>query len=248
MTGSESRFVNGPFAGLKLGEAWPKMPPEWLALGFPAILIFPAREILFTEEKLSVQVHPPDYFAAQVRGNPAAGSKTEMWYVVQARPGAEVMAGLKPGVTRGKTFRAAIADGTAEDCLQHIGLVAGDVIFVPAGTAHTMGPGLVICESGQHSDHHLPRLRLQSARCQWQCSRIACREGSRSDQVRHSSRRKGRASAQGSCRARRNALCGLPILCHRAMGIHRANRFRNLAGALRFADISRRKWKYPLEQ
>lgn len=152
MTASESRFVDGPFAGKKLGEAWPKMTPEWTGSLVHSGPIFPLLvKFLFTEEKLSVQVHPPDDYAALHEQETGGRGKTEMWYVVRARPRAEVMAGIKSGVTR-EAFRGAIANGTAEDCLQHIALRAGDVVFVPAGTAHTMGPGLVICEIQQHSD------------------------------------------------------------------------------------------------
>jgi mannose-6-phosphate isomerase len=54
-------------------------------------------------------------------------------------------------VTR-EDFHRAIANGTAEDCLEHLRLRAGDAVFVPAGTAHTIGPGLVLCEIQEHSD------------------------------------------------------------------------------------------------
>ena len=59
--------------------------------------------------------------------------------------------GLKPSVTR-EDFRRAIADGSAEDCLEHVPMRTGDAVFVPAGTAHTIGPGLVLCEIQEHSD------------------------------------------------------------------------------------------------
>jgi mannose-6-phosphate isomerase len=61
------------------------------------------------------------------------------------------MVGLKPGVDREK-FARAIQDGTVEECLRHLELLAGDAIFVPAGTAHTIGPGFVLCEIQEHSD------------------------------------------------------------------------------------------------
>jgi mannose-6-phosphate isomerase len=150
LTGNESQFVDGPFAGMKLGDAWPAMPPEWagtLAGGggaFPLLVKF-----IFSEEKLSVQVHPDDDYAAK-RENGGRG-KTEMWYALRARPGAEVLAGMKRDVTR-EEFERAIANGTAEDCLMHVPVSAGDVVFVPAGTAHTIGPGLVLCEIQQQSD------------------------------------------------------------------------------------------------
>jgi mannose-6-phosphate isomerase len=152
MTGAECRFANGPFAGKNLGEAWPLMPPEWTgtaahrAAGFPLLVKF-----IFPQAKLSVQVHPDDDYAA--RHEPEAGGrgKTEMWYALRARPGAEVLVGMKPDVTL-EAFKRAIADGAAENCLEHVPLREGDAIFVPAGTAHTIGPGLVLCEIQEHSD------------------------------------------------------------------------------------------------
>lgn len=155
LTGYECRFANGPYAGKKLGEAWTEMPAEWSGTalkkdaGFPLLLKF-----IFAEDKLSVQVHPDDAYALAHEKLPGGGpgrGKTEMWYAVQARPGAEVLLGLKESVTRG-AFARSIADGTAEDSLVHVPISPGDVIFVPAGTAHTIGAGLVLCEIQQYSD------------------------------------------------------------------------------------------------
>jgi mannose-6-phosphate isomerase len=152
MTGNECRFASGPFAGQKLGEVWHKMPPHWagtqavLTRDFPLLVKF-----IFAEQKLSVQVHPDDEFAKRNEPGPGSCGKTEMWYALRAREGAEVLLGLKPGVTAEK-FKRAIVDGTAEDLLEHVPMRPGDTIFVPAGTAHTIGPGLVLCEIQQHSD------------------------------------------------------------------------------------------------
>jgi mannose-6-phosphate isomerase len=152
MTGSECRFASGPFAGEKLGEVWPKLPAEWSGTQADRDNLFPLLvKFIFAEQKLSVQVHPGDDYAARHESATGGRGKTEMWYALRAREGAEVMVGLKPGVTAEK-FKHAIADGTAEDCLEHIPMHAGDAIFVPAGTAHTIGPGLVLCEIQQHSD------------------------------------------------------------------------------------------------
>jgi mannose-6-phosphate isomerase len=152
MTGNDSVFANGPYEGRKLGEAWPQMPVEWRGTSVPASGIFPIlTKFIFSEEKLSVQVHPDDEYAAKHEISAGGVGKTEMWYALRARPGAEVLAGLKPHVTR-EQFRQAIADGTAEDCLEHVPLNEGEAIFIPARTAHTIGPGLVLCEIQQHSD------------------------------------------------------------------------------------------------
>ncbi len=152
MTGSECRFANGLFVGQKLGEAWPKMPPEWTGTAVDRSGAFPLLvKFLFPEDKLSVQVHPDDDYAARHEQAAGGRGKTEMWYAVDARPGAEVLVGLKPGVTR-ESLERAIADGTAENCLERVPLRAGDAVFVPARTAHTIGPGLVLCEVQQNSD------------------------------------------------------------------------------------------------
>ena len=152
MTGSECRFANGPFIGQKLGEAWPIMPVEWTGTQISPGGIFPLlAKFVFAEEKLSLQVHPDDEYAA--RHEQAAGGlgKTEMWYSVHSRAGAEVLAGLKPDVTREK-FAQAIADCTAENCVDRIPLDSGDAVFIPAGTVHTIGPGNILCEIQEHSD------------------------------------------------------------------------------------------------
>jgi mannose-6-phosphate isomerase len=152
MTGSECRFSSGPFAGRKLGEAWPEMPEEWAGTRADPSAAFPLLvKFIFSEEKLSVQVHPDDAYASKHEQAAGGRGKTEMWYTLRARPGAEVLVGLKPDVTR-ESFKRAIADGSAEDCLEHVPLTSGEAIFVPAGTAHTIGPGLVLCEIQQHSD------------------------------------------------------------------------------------------------
>ncbi|HKQ86338.1 MAG TPA: type I phosphomannose isomerase catalytic subunit, partial [Candidatus Acidoferrales bacterium] len=152
MTGNDSVFSNGPYARRRLGEAWPEMPVEWRGTSIRRSGVFPIlTKFIFAEEKLSVQVHPDDEYASKHEAAAGGVGKTEMWYALRARPGAEVLAGLKPEVTRDK-FQQAIADGTAEDCLEHVPIKEGEAIFIPARTAHTIGPGLVLCEIQQHSD------------------------------------------------------------------------------------------------
>jgi mannose-6-phosphate isomerase len=153
MTGMECRFASGPFAGQKLGDVWRTLPASWTGTqaggadgSFPLLVKF-----IFADEKLSVQVHPDDDYAARHEKAAGGRGKTEMWYAIHARPGAEVLAGLKPGVTP-EIFKRAIEDGSAEDCLLHVPFRAGEAIFVPSGTAHTIGAGLVLCEIQEYSD------------------------------------------------------------------------------------------------
>jgi mannose-6-phosphate isomerase len=152
LTGSECRFASGPFAGRQLGEIWREVPPEWAGTARESSGDFPLLvKFIFPEDKLSVQVHPDDAYAQRHEQAAGGRGKTEMWYVIDARPGAEVLVGLRSGVTR-EDFTRAIAGGTAENCLDRIPLGPGDAVFVPAGTAHTIGPGLVLCEIQEFSD------------------------------------------------------------------------------------------------
>jgi mannose-6-phosphate isomerase len=152
MTGNECRFASGPFAGEKLGDVWPAIPAEWKGASLSGGATFPLLiKFIFTEGKLSVQVHPDDEYASRHEQAAGGHGKTEMWYAVRARPGAEVFVGMRQEVTR-EGFERAIADGTAETCLEHFPLEEGDAVFVPARTAHTIGPGLVLCEIQQNSD------------------------------------------------------------------------------------------------
>ncbi|MGB6546166.1 MAG: class I mannose-6-phosphate isomerase [Candidatus Acidiferrales bacterium] len=152
LTGEACRFAIGPFAGQTLGEAWPQMPAEWTGTRLAGQNHIPLlAKFIFPGDKLSVQVHPDDEYAKKhERANGGVG-KTEMWYVAGALPGAKVRVGLDPGVTR-ETFLHSISAGTTERCLGAIAVKAGDTIFVPAGTVHMLGPGVVLYEMQQYSD------------------------------------------------------------------------------------------------
>lgn len=152
LTGLECRFATGTFAGKKLAEAWRDMGPEWAGTSIERLATFPLLiKFLFTDDKLSVQVHPDDSYAAKHEAEAGGRGKTEMWYALRAEPGAGVLVGLRPEVTKEK-LRSAISGGTAEECLAHVPLRAGEAVFVPARTAHTIGAGLVLCEIQEYSD------------------------------------------------------------------------------------------------
>ncbi len=152
LTGENCRVATGSFAGRPLGEVWRELPQEFTGsrpFGAPRIPLLV--KFIFPEDKLSVQVHPNDEYAREHEAAAGGMGKTEMWYAVSVRAGAELRLGLEPGVTPEK-FRQAIADGTAEQCMRRFAVNPGDAFFVPAGTAHMIGPGMVLCEVQQHSD------------------------------------------------------------------------------------------------
>jgi mannose-6-phosphate isomerase len=152
LTGQQCVFATGSFAGRSLGDVWPSLGPEWTGtrLG-PTPRIPLLVKFLFPEDKLSIQVHPSDEYARGHESVPNPAGKTEMWYVIASRPGAEIGLGFQPGVTA-ESFQRAIDDGSVEQTLRQIPVRPGEVYFVPAGTAHMIGPGMVLCEIQQHSD------------------------------------------------------------------------------------------------
>ncbi len=152
MTGAGARFAGGAFAGRTLGEAWPEMTPEWTGSRVKHEPLFPLLvKFIFAETNLSVQVHPGDDYAARFEQSAGGRGKTEMWHILSARKDAAVLAGLKPHVTRASLERA-VAEGTAENLLERVPVRPGDTVFIPAGTVHTIGAGLVLCEIQQNSD------------------------------------------------------------------------------------------------
>lgn len=111
---------------------------------FPLLL-----KLLDCNDILSVQVHPDDESAARL-GEPDVG-KTEMWYVLYAQPGAELICGLLPGIDR-PAFQNALRENRIVDTLQRVPVKAGDSVTVPAGTVHAIGKGILLAEIQQNSD------------------------------------------------------------------------------------------------
>jgi mannose-6-phosphate isomerase len=130
-------------AGL-LGEGFAQEPPGGGAPVFPWLIKF-----LDASDWLSVQVHP-DADAVR-RLWPGEGPKNEAWFVLAAEPGSRVWAGLLPGVDQ-KRLRAALAAGTVADCLHQFSPRPGDCLFLPAGTVHAVGGGVLFAEVQQTSD------------------------------------------------------------------------------------------------
>ena len=147
--GDASVIANGPLAGKNLCWLMENHRAELLGNAKPAnenrfpLLI----KILDAREKLSLQVHPPANKAAGLGGEP----KTEMWFIADAAPGAELYAGLKQGITRAE-FERRVQDGSVAQCFHHVPVRAGDAMFLPSGRVHAIGAGLVIFEIQQNSD------------------------------------------------------------------------------------------------
>ena len=118
--------------------------PASLRGRFPLLFKF-----LDANQNLSVQVHPDDEGAACL-ATPDLG-KTEFWYVVHAEPGAEIYAGLREGVSH-SDFQAAVERGRVREILHRFQVGAGDGVFIPAGTVHAIGAGLLIAEIQQASN------------------------------------------------------------------------------------------------
>jgi mannose-6-phosphate isomerase len=125
-----------------VGELWFERADKQAPL--PALLL----KLLFTSEPLSIQVHPDDTFA-RARGLP--NGKSEAWYIISAQPGAQIGVGLTHRVTP-QELRASIRNGSIVELVQWRRVAAGDVIFIPAGTIHAIGAGIVLAEIQQRSD------------------------------------------------------------------------------------------------
>jgi mannose-6-phosphate isomerase len=134
---SQASTRDGP-----IGELWFERPG--LAAPETALLL----KLLFTTEPLSIQVHPDDAFARSIG---LSNGKSEAWYILSAVPGAEVAVGLN--YPRSATeLRTAITDGSIANIVHWHPVHKGDVIFIPAGTIHAIGAGIVLAEIQQHSD------------------------------------------------------------------------------------------------
>jgi mannose-6-phosphate isomerase len=146
--GDVSVIANGPLAGKNLRWLMENHRAELLGDAKPANgNRFPLLcKILDAREKLSLQVHPPAHKAAGLGGEP----KTEMWFIADAVPGAELFVGLKRGVTRAE-FEKKVETGEVAECFHRVSVRASDAMFLPSGRVHAIGAGLVIFEIQQHS-------------------------------------------------------------------------------------------------
>ena len=106
-------------------------------------------KLIDAKRDLSVQVHPGDAYAFSEEGGQQG--KTEMWYVLEAEPGASLVFGLRCAVPP-ETLRSALADGTVEALLNRVPVRRGDVFYIPSGTIHAIGSGILLAEVQQNSN------------------------------------------------------------------------------------------------
>jgi len=146
--GDASVIANGPLAGKDLRWLMENHAEEMLGPSAKNADRFPLLvKILDARDKLSLQVHPPAAIARELGGEP----KTEMWYIAEATPDADLFVGLKSGVTRAE-FERKIQDGTVAECFHRLPVEKGDAVFLPSGRVHAIGAGNVIFEIQQNSD------------------------------------------------------------------------------------------------
>src|SRR6266576_5290842 len=144
---AQSIVRGGPLAGRSLHDLWVNFREELFgripdALRFPLLI-----KLLDAQEKLSLQVHPPQEIAESLGGE----AKTEFWYVVAAEPNADIFVGLRKSMTRDQ-FENALNSGTVADCVHAIRMKNGDAMFLPSGRFHAIGAGNILVEVQQNSD------------------------------------------------------------------------------------------------
>ncbi|MGP4105829.1 mannose-6-phosphate isomerase, class I [Virgibacillus sp. L01] len=142
-----SEIVNGPLQGKDLVEAWKEHPEIFGKTSteedFPLLV-----KILDANNDLSVQVHPDDTYARQVEGE--SYGKTECWYVLDCEEGAKIVFGHH--AQSAEEFRRVVDSGDWDKLLRRVKVQKGDFIYVPSGTIHAIGKGIVILETQQSSD------------------------------------------------------------------------------------------------
>lgn len=138
-------ITNGPYQGYTLDQVWEQAPSLFGASGqqnFPLLT-----KILDANDKLSVQVHPDDNYAQKYEGE---NGKTECWYILDAAPDAEIIYGVN--ADNQDEINQMLDQGDFETLFHHIKVTKGDFFYVPSGTVHAIGKGIMILETQQSSD------------------------------------------------------------------------------------------------
>lgn len=146
--GATNLVENGCGAGRSLAECLSEMGLDAVQPGYDG-KVFPLLiKLIDAESPLSVQVHPDDAYA-KTKG--VGNGKTEMWVVIDAKPGAELVMGLADGVNRAG-FSIAVAEKKFDGVMKRVPVKGGDVFFIPSGMLHAIGGGILIAEVQQNCD------------------------------------------------------------------------------------------------
>lgn len=144
-----SFVVNGPLAGKALPEVLELWGEKVLGQKAAAFPYFPLLlKLIDAKDTLSVQVHPNDEYAMRVEGE---FGKTEMWYVVDCEPGAQLIYGFNQTLSKAE-FEKRIEENTLPEVCNYVTVHPGDVFFIEAGTLHAIGNGILIAEIQQNSN------------------------------------------------------------------------------------------------
>lgn len=144
-----SIIADGDYAGYPLTKYIEEKGEGVLGTAASALDTFPILiKLIDAADNLSLQVHPNDKYAYRVEGEPG---KTEMWYVIDCEPGAELIYGFRETITK-EQFEKAIEDNTILDLVNRVPVKKGDLFFVEAGTLHGIGAGITVAEIQQNSN------------------------------------------------------------------------------------------------
>lgn len=144
-----NRIGNGVHAGRTLAELRAELGGELLGSLDPAPIFPLLTKFIDARKPLSVQVHPGDAYAQRVEHQPFG--KTECWYVLEAEPDAKIVLGWNRNTSR-EEYLARVKDGSLGTLLRNVPARAGDVFYLPAGTLHAIGSGIILYETQQASD------------------------------------------------------------------------------------------------
>jgi mannose-6-phosphate isomerase len=140
---------NGSYAGTTIGELRARLGADLMGGADPAAPFPLLTKLIDARAALSVQVHPDDAYARRVEGAP--NGKTECWCVLEADPGAEIVLGWNRATTR-EEYLERVREASLDDVLRRVPARPGDAFYLPAGTLHAIGAGIVLFETQQTSD------------------------------------------------------------------------------------------------
>ena len=145
----ENRTTTGAYAGKTLADLRGELGHDLTGRTDPKHIFPLLTKLIDAREALSVQVHPGDEYAARVEHQRTG--KTESWYILEAHEGASIVLGWNRDTSRGE-YLERVKDGSLDELLRRVPAKAGDVFYLPAGTLHAIGRGIILFETQQASD------------------------------------------------------------------------------------------------